>query len=100
MSDLFWNEYKKCNYTCDNLPISNKIDYSTYDLLLHNKEEYIFIKNELLQIIKKIKKITLNQIKLHFKKSIDHIPNIYLCIQELIDNGVISFNGKYYEILN
>lgn len=89
-------EYKKCNYTCDNVPIISKIDYSTYDMLLHNKEEYTFIKNELLKIIKKIKKITLNQIELHFQNYYIYIPNIYVCIQDLIDSNIISFNGKYY----
>lgn len=93
-------EYKKCNFTCSN-EISEKLkpDYSTYNFIEHNKEEYNFIHEELLKLFKSLKILTLKQLESHFSSKINYLSNLYITLTDLIDKELITFNGKYYSIV-
>ena len=98
--------YKKCNYDCIiHANTSNKYDFSTYDLMIHNKEEYTYIYNKLNEAFKKYNLLNLEQLKLYFKE-LDNINNLYIVLdylinnQILINNKIMIYNKSYYQLID
>lgn len=89
-------EYQKCNYTCNNTSFNLKKDFSTYNFIEHNKEEYLFIYEELIKLFNKYKTLSLKQIETHFQSKINYLSNLYITLNDLIIKETIRFNGKYY----
>jgi uncharacterized Fe-S cluster-containing protein len=88
-------QYKSCEYQCKNsLFKSKKIDTSTYDFKTHSKEEYTFIKSELIKLFKKYKILTLSDILSKINSSVP--SNVYIVLNDILNNEEFFDNKRLY----
>jgi len=97
--------YKKCKYEClipQNLitkhTTSKKVNYDTYNINHHNKEEYNYIKQEIVSLFSTYKILHLHDIEFFLNK-IEHKKNIYVVLNDLIKDKKIKYFKEYYIML-
>lgn len=96
--------YDKCNYKCkytNQSSSSKNIDYSTYNLMVHNKEEYNYIFDKLEKLFDKFGSLVLDDILLNFPE-IKYKNNIYTVLNDILQNNIylnnkqLIYSHKFY----
>ncbi len=98
--------YDLCNYKCKFVTkLSTKnIDYSTYNLIVHNKEEYKYIFDKLEKLFEKYQIFKLDDILLNFPE-INYKNNIYIVLNDIIQNNIylnkkqLKYRNKFYTLI-